>query len=115
MVIRWPKLKPEEESFTGRFYASVTAWLAWRGIPLPRLWGGNSVIDAYQSDPPSGIQVLIMNTNKIAFASRVYSLPRSGNKPTLDDKLDKVFRMAEHVDARCVYMLDRRRPGFAAR
>jgi hypothetical protein len=24
----------------------------------------------------------------------------------LDDKLDKVFQMAEHMDARCVYMLD---------
>ena len=117
MVIRWPNPKPVEESFTGRFYASVTVCVAGWGIPLPHLWRGNSVIDAFQGAPPSGIQVIIMNTNKIAFASRVHSLPRSGNKPTLDDKLDKVFRMAEHVDARCVYMLDshRRRPGFAAR
>lgn len=75
------------------------------------------MIGAFQTGPPSGIQVLIMNTTKTAFTSRVYSLPRSGNKPSLDDKLDKVFRMAEHVDARCVYMLDshRRRPGFSAR
>jgi hypothetical protein len=60
-----------------------------------------------------------MNTHKIAFTSRDYSLPRSGTKPSLDDKLDKVFQMAEHMDAKCVYMLDaaahRRRPGLSAR
>jgi hypothetical protein len=36
---------------------------------------------------------------------RSYSLPRSGRKPTLDEKLDRVFQMAENVDARCVDML----------
>ncbi|HTZ56533.1 MAG TPA: hypothetical protein VMB49_00480 [Acidobacteriaceae bacterium] len=60
-----------------------------------------------------------MNTQKTVSYSRYYSLPRSGSKPTLDDKLDRVFQMAEHVDARCVYMLDaashRRRAGFSAR
>jgi hypothetical protein len=58
-----------------------------------------------------------MNNYKMSPASHGYSLPRSGNKPSLDDKLDKVFQMAEHVDARCVYMLaaQKRRPGLAAR
>jgi len=60
-----------------------------------------------------------MSTHRIALSSRDYSLPRSGSKPSLDDKLDKVFQMAEHVDARCVYMLDaaaqRRRHGVSAR
>jgi hypothetical protein len=58
-----------------------------------------------------------MNTYKSSPASHAYSLPRSGNKPSLDDKLDKVFQMAENVDARCVYMLaaQKRRPGLAAR
>jgi hypothetical protein len=58
-----------------------------------------------------------MNNYKIASASHVYSLPRSGSKPSLDHKLDKVFQMAEHVDARCVYMLDahKRRPGLSVR
>lgn len=75
------------------------------------------MIGAFQAGPASGIPILIMNNTKTAYTSRVYSLPRSGNKPSLDDKLDKVFRMAEHVDARCVYMLDshRRRPGISAR
>jgi hypothetical protein len=84
---------------------------------VPPLWRGNSVIGAFQAGPPSGIQVLIMNTYKTASASHVYSLPRSGSKPSLDDKLDKVFQMAEHVDARCVYMLDshKRRPGLSVR
>jgi hypothetical protein len=61
----------------------------------------------------------MMNTHKVIFASRDYSLPRSGTKPSLDDKLDRVFQMAEHVDARCVYMLDaavhKRRPHASAR
>jgi hypothetical protein len=60
-----------------------------------------------------------MNTHKFALPSRDYSLPRSGNKPTLDDKLDKVFQMAEQVDARCVYMIGtathKRRAGVSAR
>jgi hypothetical protein len=51
--------------------------------------------------------------------SRDYSLPRSGSKPSLDDKLDRVFQMAEHMDARCVYMLDaaahKRRHAVSAR
>jgi len=78
---------------------------------------GNSEIGAFQTGLPSGIQVFIMNTYKSSPASHAYSLPRSGNKPSLDDKLDKVFQMAEHVDARCVYMLaaQKRRPGLAAR
>jgi len=37
----------------------------------------------------------------------------------LDDKLDKVFQMAEHMDAKCVYMLDhathKRRSGLSVR
>jgi hypothetical protein len=59
-----------------------------------------------------------MKTHKIALNARDFSLPRSG-KPSLEDKLDRVFQMAEHVDAKCVYMFDaashRRRPGLAAR
>jgi hypothetical protein len=47
-----------------------------------------------------------MSTHKVAFPSRDYPLSRSVTKPSLDAKLDKVFQMAEHVDARCVYMLD---------
>jgi hypothetical protein len=61
----------------------------------------------------------MMKTHKVASVSRAYSLPRSGTKPSLDDKLDRVFQMAEHVDARCVYMLDnathKRRPQISAR
>jgi hypothetical protein len=60
-----------------------------------------------------------MRTHKIAVSSRSVSLPRSGSKPSLDDKLDRVFQMAEHMDARCVYMFDaahhKRRPGLSAR
>ena len=65
-----------------------------------------------------------MKTYKVAAATHYYSLPRTGvqlslGKPSLEDKLDKVFQMAEHVDARCVYMLDtahhRRRPGISPR
>ena len=76
-------------------------------------------MDAFPGRTPSGIQILIMNTRKITFASRDYSLPRSGSKPSLDDKLDKVFQMAEHMDAKCVYMLDhathKRRAGLSVR
>jgi hypothetical protein len=35
----------------------------------------------------------------------------------LDEKLDRVFQMVEHVDARCVYILDaahKRRPHISA-
>ncbi len=60
----------------------------------------------------------MMNTHKISLPSRGYSLPRSG-KPSFEAKLDRVFQMAENVDARCVYMLDaashRRRPALSAR
>lgn len=61
-----------------------------------------------------------MATHNITLYSRKYTLTtRSAGKPTLDDKLDKVFQMAEHVDARCVYMLDaanhKRRHAIAAR
>lgn len=73
---------------------------------MPPLCAGNSVIDAFLPFRPSGIPILIMSTHKIAFTARDYSLPRSGSKPSLDDKLDRVFQMAEHMDARCVYMLD---------
>ena len=76
------------------------------GVRVPPLGAGNSVIGAFLPARPSGIQVLIMTTHKIALTSRDYSLPRSGSKPSLDDKLDRVFQMAEHMDARCVYMLD---------
>ena len=59
-----------------------------------------------------------MSTHKLAY-SRDYSLPRSGSKPSLDAKLDRVFQMAEHMDAKCVYMLDaathKRRPALSAR
>ncbi len=87
-------------------YAGVTNRRGGWGGPLPPLCGGNSEIGAFQDSLRSGIQILIMSTHKIALGSRDYSLPRSGSKPSLDDKLDKVFQMAEHMDARCVYMLD---------
>jgi hypothetical protein len=85
---------------------TVTSGPGEGGVPLPPLCAGNSVIGAFRAPRPSGIPVLIMSTHKIAFTSRDYSLPRSGSKPSLDAKLDRVFQMAEHVDARCVYMLD---------
>lgn len=76
-------------------------------------------MDAFSPARYSRIQVLIMATHKINLNSRNYSLNRTGSKPTLDDKLDKVFQMAEQVDARCVYMLDaashRRRHALAVR
>jgi hypothetical protein len=60
-----------------------------------------------------------MRSHKIALTSLDYSLPRSGSKPSLDDKLDKVFQMAEHMDAKCVGMFDaathKRRQGLFAR
>ena len=76
-------------------------------------------LGAFPLRRPSGIPILIMSTHKIAFTARDYSLPRSGSKPSLDDKLDKVFQMAEHMDAKCVYMLDhathKRRSGLSVR
>jgi hypothetical protein len=61
----------------------------------------------------------MMNTHKVVRTSRDYSQPRPGTKPSLDDRLDRVFQMAEHVDARCVYMLGttahKRRPHLSAR
>lgn len=60
-----------------------------------------------------------MSTHKVSFTARNYPLSRSGTKPSLDDKLDKVFQMAEHMDAKCVYMLDaaahKRQAAVAAR
>ena len=89
------------------------------GCALPPSSAGNSEIGAFPPGPGSRIPILIMATHKIALTSRDYSLPRSGTKPSLDDKLDRVFQMAEHMDARCVYMLDaaahRRRHSLAAR
>ena len=99
--------------------AEVTKVGAEWGPSLPPLCAGNSEMDAFRGRTPSGIQILIMNSRKVVFATRDYSLPRSGSKPSLDDKLDKVFQMAEHMDARCVYMLDaathKRRASLAAR
>jgi hypothetical protein len=44
--------------------------------------------------------------NQRASVSLTASLPGSRNrKPTLDDKLDRVFQVAEHVDAKCVHLL----------
>ncbi len=80
---------------------------------------GNSEMEAFSNTRRSGIPVFIMATHNITLYTRKYSLNRSGSKPSLDDKLDKVFQMAEHVDARCVYMLDaasqRRRHAVAVR
>jgi hypothetical protein len=58
-----------------------------------------------------------MATHNITFYSRNYILTRSG-KPSLADKLEKVFQMADHMDARCVHMLvasQRRRHALAVR
>ena len=89
------------------------------GWSLPPSVAGNSVIDAFPLRPRGRIPILIMSTHKFALTPRDYSLPRSGSKPSLDDKLDKVFQMAEHMDARCVYMLDaaahKRRHAVSAR
>jgi hypothetical protein len=78
---------------------------------------GNSVIGAFPPAGSSDIKVLIMATHNITFCSRNYSLTRSG-KPSIADKLEKVFQMADNVDARCVYMLgagQRRRHVLAVR
>jgi hypothetical protein len=116
IVSRWLKLK---ESLTERFYAEVTTGAAKWAVPVPHLGTGNSEIGAFRDGGPSRIQILMMNTHKVALASRNYSLPRSGTKPSLDAKLDRVFQMAEHVDARCVYMFDsaaqKRRPHLSSR
>ena len=113
---RWLKLK---ESLTERFYAEVTIRVAKWAVPLPYLCTGNGEIGAFRDGGPSRIQILMMNTHKVVLASRNYSLPRSGTKPSLDDRLDRVFQMAEHVDARCVYMFDsaahKRRPHLSVR
>jgi hypothetical protein len=61
----------------------------------------------------------MMHTHILAHGSRHYSSPRSAGKPSLDAKLDRVFQMAENMDARCVYMIgaatQRRRPAALAR
>ena len=102
-----------------RLAPTVTTGMVEGGVPLPPLCAGNSEMDAFLPARLSGIPILIMSTHKIAFTSRDYSLPRSGSKPSLDAKLDRVFQMAEHMDAKCVYMFDaathKRRPGFSAR
>jgi hypothetical protein len=59
-----------------------------------------------------------MATHNITFCTRNYSLTRTGSKPTFADKLEKVFQMADQVDARCAYMLgasQRRRHALAVR
>jgi hypothetical protein len=59
-----------------------------------------------------------MATHNITFCTRNYSLTRTGSKPSIADKLEKVFQMADQVDARCVYMLgasQRRRHALAVR
>jgi hypothetical protein len=89
------------------------------GIVAAPFVAGNSEIGAFSQRPGWRIPIIIMSTHKIALTSRDYSLPRSGSKPSLDDKLDRVFQMAEHMDARCVYMLDaaahKRRHAVSAR
>lgn len=58
-----------------------------------------------------------MATHNITFYSRNYSLTYSG-KPSFADKLEKVFQMADHMDARCVHMLgasQKRRHALAVR
>ena len=86
---------------------------------MARLGRGNSEMDAFSNTRRSGIPVFIMATHNITFNSRKYTLTHSASKPTLDAKLDKVFQMAESVDARCVYMLDaashKRRHAIAVR
>jgi hypothetical protein len=60
-----------------------------------------------------------MNTHKVVVGFRHYSLPRTSAQPSIDAKLDRVFQMAENVDARCVYMVGaathKRRPALAVR
>ena len=46
-----------------------------------------------------------MATHTMTLNSRKYNLTPLTSKPSLDNKLDKVFQMAEQVDARCVHML----------
>jgi hypothetical protein len=47
-----------------------------------------------------------MSTQQIAVVSLVSSLPgsqRCDQKPSLDEKLDRFFQVAEHVDAKCAH------------
>jgi hypothetical protein len=81
-----------------------------------------SPFDAFRVRRLRRIQVSIMSTPNIALPSRSITLPGSHeclSRPSLADKLDKVFQLAEHMDAKCVCMLDaasqKRRPGIVAR
>jgi hypothetical protein len=81
-----------------------------------------SPFDAFPVGRRRRIPVSIMSSQNIALTSGSLSLPGShecGSRPSLADKLDKVFQLAEHMDARCVCMLDaasqKRRPGIVAR
>jgi hypothetical protein len=81
-----------------------------------------SPFDAFPVGRGGRIQVSIMSTQNIALPARFFSLPgphECGSRPSLADKLDKVFQLAEHMDAKCVCMLDaasqKRRPGIVAR
>lgn len=50
-----------------------------------------------------------MSTQQIAVGSLVSSLPESrccDQKPSLDERLDRFFQVAEHVDAKCAHYLD---------
>ncbi len=79
---------------------------------------GNSVIGPFSPAGCCRINVLIMATHNITFYSRNYSLTRTGSKPSIADKLEKVFQMADSVDARCAHMLgasQRRRHAIAVR
>ena len=77
-----------------------------KGFGAAPLGRGNSEIGAFRKPVRRRKKVFIMSTHKVSFTARNYPLSRSGTKPSLDDKLDKVFQMAEHMDAKCVYMLD---------
>ncbi|HEV2274614.1 MAG TPA: hypothetical protein VGR96_10635 [Acidobacteriaceae bacterium] len=67
-----------------------------------------------------------MSALRIAVLTSASSLSRDDqrhqpmrHKTSLEDRLDKVFQAAEHVDAKCVHLLDaaaqKRRAAFQAR
>jgi hypothetical protein len=68
---------------------------------------GPRMVESAHSHPCvlSRIPMLMISTHIPGSYLRSYSLPRSGKKPNLDEKLDRVFQMAEHLDARCVDLL----------
>jgi hypothetical protein len=83
-------------------------------LSIPHWCDFGGEFGSFQPAGPGRIPILTMNTHRIAVGSFASSLPASrpyGQKSSfqrssLDDRLDKVFQAAEHVDAKCVHLLD---------